>query len=145
VWAGVLGFAFATFGIAWAWGNFSWFASAYDTDDWIFRLATLVQMLGVLIFALGLPAMFASLVVGDTVNNAVMVAGYVVMRAGLLFLWLRAARPDPAHRPACLAYAKTLVLAQAGWGVPTILDRDLLLRGCVHARAAAEVQSAVQG
>src|SRR3954471_17783772 len=31
------------------------------------------------------------------------------------------------------------------WGVPRILDTDLLLRGCVHARAAAEVQSAVQG
>src|SRR4051812_7866226 len=57
--AGLLGFSFATFAIAWAWGNFSWFASAYDTDDWIFRLATLVQMVGVLIFALGLPDMFA--------------------------------------------------------------------------------------
>ena len=42
----LVGFAFATFGIAWAWINFSWFASAYDTDDWIFRLATMVQMLG---------------------------------------------------------------------------------------------------
>jgi hypothetical protein len=31
------------------------------------------------------------------------------------------------------------------WGVPTILDSDSLLRGSVHARAAAEVQSAVQG
>jgi low temperature requirement protein LtrA len=33
----LLGFAFASFGICWAWTNFSWFASAYDTDDWIFR------------------------------------------------------------------------------------------------------------
>src|SRR4029453_11223969 len=57
----LLGFSFAAFGIAWAWINFSWFASAYDTDDWVFRLATMVQMLGVLIFALGLPDMFASL------------------------------------------------------------------------------------
>src|SRR4051812_11108322 len=32
-----------------------------------------------------------------------------------------------------------------GWGVPTILDSDSLLRGSVHARAAAKVQSAVQG
>ena len=29
--------------------NFSWFASAYDTDDWIFRLTTMVQMIGVLV------------------------------------------------------------------------------------------------
>ena len=42
--AGIGGFAFAVFGIAWAWINFSWFASAYDTDDWIFRLLTMVQM-----------------------------------------------------------------------------------------------------
>src|SRR3954469_3172374 len=31
------------------------------------------------------------------------------------------------------------------WGVPTILDSDSVLRGSVHARAAAEVQSAVPG
>src|SRR4029453_10834038 len=51
--------------------NVSWFASAYDTDDWIFRLATMVQMLGVLIFALGLPDMFASLYEGDVSDNRV--------------------------------------------------------------------------
>ena len=31
---GVVGFAFATFAVTWAWINFSWFASAYDTDDY---------------------------------------------------------------------------------------------------------------
>jgi low temperature requirement protein LtrA len=31
--AGLLGFGFASFAICWAWNNFSWFASAYDTDD----------------------------------------------------------------------------------------------------------------
>ncbi len=77
---GLIGFAFATFAITWAWINFSWFASAYDTDDWVFRLTTMVQMVGVLILALGLPDMFASLVEGETVDNRVMVLGYVVMR-----------------------------------------------------------------
>jgi len=33
--AGLLGFSLATFAVCWAWINFSWFASAYDTDDWI--------------------------------------------------------------------------------------------------------------
>jgi len=111
----LLGFGFATFGIAWAWINFSWFASAYDTDDWIFRLATMVQMLGVLVFALGLPDMFASLVDGDTVNNVVMVAGYVVMRVALVFQWLRAGRQDPERRAACRKYVTTLLVAQVGW------------------------------
>src|SRR3954453_17780653 len=113
--AGVAGFSFATFGIAWAWINFSWFASAFDTDDWVFRLATMVQMLGVLVFALGLPAMFASIDEGDTVDNAVMVGGYVVMRIALVFQWLRAARQDPERRSACITYATTVLLAQAGW------------------------------
>jgi low temperature requirement protein LtrA len=123
--AGLLGFGFATFGIAWAWINFSWFASAYDTDDWVFRLATMVQMVGVLIFALGLPDMFGSLVEGDTVDNRVMVAGYIVMRAALVFQWLRAARQDPPRRAACFAYVKTLLIAQAGWVVLLIAETSI--------------------
>src|SRR5687767_4570557 len=111
----LLGFGFATFGIAWAWINFSWFASAYDTDDWVFRLATMVQMLGVLVFALGVPDMFASLYEGDTVDNRDMVAGYVVMRLALVLQWLRAAHHDPARRAACMKYVWTLLVAQAGW------------------------------
>ena len=53
--AGLIGFGFSTFAICWAWINFSWFASAYDTDDWVFRVVTMVQMIGVLILAIGLP------------------------------------------------------------------------------------------
>jgi low temperature requirement protein LtrA len=113
--AGVGGFAFAVFGIAWAWINFSWFASAYDTDDWIFRLLTMVQMVGVLVFALGIPDMFASLEHGGHVDNTVMVLGYVVMRVPMVFQWARAARQDPGHAGACRIYIATILLAQAGW------------------------------
>src|ERR1700750_3294611 len=59
--AGIGGFAIAAFAVSWAWLNYSWFASAYDTDDWVFRLATMVQMGGVIVNALGIPALFASL------------------------------------------------------------------------------------
>src|SRR5690349_22874516 len=78
--AGVAGFVFASFAVSWAWLNYSWFASAYDTDDWVFRLATMVQMVGVIVLSLGLPDMFDSLDHGHTVDNDVMVAGYVLMR-----------------------------------------------------------------
>ena len=128
---GLLGFAFATFGISWAWINFSWFASAYDTDDWVFRMLTLLQRVGVLVLALwialGLPDMFASLVEGDVVDNRVMVAGYVVMRAALVFQWLRAARQDPPRRAACLEYVKTLLIAQAGWVALLIAETSLVV------------------
>lgn len=111
----LLGFTFASFGICWAWTNFSWFASAYDTDDWIFRVVTMIQMIGVLVFALGLPRMFASIEHGEHLETGVMVLGYVVMRIALVFQWLRAAKQDPARRRACLTYAAIISVAQIGW------------------------------
>ena len=111
----LLGFGLASFAICWAWTNFSWFASAYDTDDWIFRIATMVQMIGVLVLALGLPRMFASIEHRDHVDTSIMVLGYVVMRVALVFQWLRAARQDAAHRNACLTYGVAVSLAQVGW------------------------------
>ena len=93
-----LSFAFASFAICWAWLNFSWFSSAYDTDDWIFRLVTMVQMVGVLVLAIGLPRMFASIEQGQHLDNSVMVLGYVIMRVALVFQWLRAAKEDPPRR-----------------------------------------------
>ena len=112
---GLAAFVFATFAICWAWINFSWFASAYDTDDWIYRLMTMLQMVGVIILALGFPAMFASIAEGHYVDNRVMVAGYVVMRIGLVVQWLRAAKQDPQRRSACLTYATVVTIAQFGW------------------------------
>jgi low temperature requirement protein LtrA len=123
--AGLLGFGLAGFAICWAWINFSWFASAYDTDDWIFRIATMVQMIGVLVLAIGLPRMFASIEHGDHVDTSVMVLGYVIMRVALVFQWLRAARQDPARCHACRTYALAVSLAQAGWAVLIFLHLSL--------------------
>ncbi|MGX9792654.1 low temperature requirement protein A [Mycobacterium sp. MMS18-G62] len=112
---GLLAFSFATFAVCWAWINFSWFASAYDTDDWMYRLMTMLQMVGVIVMALGFPQMYASVEHGGHVDNRVMVAGYVVMRIALVAQWLRAAKQDPAHRSACLTYATAVTVAQVGW------------------------------
>jgi low temperature requirement protein LtrA len=119
----LLGFAFASFAICWAWINFSWFSSAYDTDDWLFRLLTMAQMAGVLVLAIGLPRMFASLEDNDgRVDNGVMVLGYVIMRIALVLQWLRAAKQDPARRRVCLTYAVAIVLAQIGWTATLFVD-----------------------
>jgi low temperature requirement protein LtrA len=123
---GVLGFAFAVFAVTWAWINFSWFASAYDTDDWLYRVLTMVQMVGVLVLALGLPDLFESLAEGGTVDNTVMVLGYVVMRAPMIAQWLRAEREDPARRGVCRSMAATLAVAQVGWVVLVLVDLDLV-------------------
>ena len=113
--AGLVGFGFASFAICWAWINFSWFSSAYDTDDWVFRLVTMVQMIGVLVLAAGVPRMFASIERNGRLDHSVMVFGYVIMRVALVFQWLRAATADPARRRVCLTYAATISLAQIGW------------------------------
>ena len=101
----LIGFAFTSFAICWAWSNFSWFASAYDTDDWVFRLVTMLQMIGVLVLAAGLPRVFSSLEHAGHIDNSVMVLGYVIMRIAMVFQWLRAAKDDPVHRRACLTAA----------------------------------------
>jgi low temperature requirement protein LtrA len=113
--SGLAAFGFSVFGICWAWINFSWFSSAYDTDDWAFRLATMVQMVGVVILALGLPPIFDSIDAGETLDNGVGVLGYVVIRVAMVFLWLRAARQNPARQHACQTYAITIGVAQVGW------------------------------
>jgi low temperature requirement protein LtrA len=127
VWDGIVGFAFATFAVSWAWINFSWFASAYDTDDWIYRLTTMVQMIGVIILALGLPDMFESLLHDEHLDNRVMVLGYVVMRVPMILQWLRASRQDPGRAPVCRIFIVTLVVSQAGWVVLALVDTSIPL------------------
>jgi low temperature requirement protein LtrA len=123
--AAIIGFSFSMFAVCWAWINFAWFASAYDTDDWAFRLLTMLQMVGVIILALGLPPMFASLNSGQIVDNRVMVLGYVVMRVAMVAQWLRAARADPPRRSACLTYVTSIAVAQVGWVLLLIAETRL--------------------
>jgi low temperature requirement protein LtrA len=113
---GLLGFAVAMFAITLAWINYSWFASAYDTDDAFMRLATLLQMVGVLVLALGLHDLFEGFAHGEF-DNAVVVAGYVTMRVSMILLWSRAAAHDRDRRRTCLAYVRLLAVAQVGWVV----------------------------
>ena len=107
--AGVKGYVMVFFAIWWAWMNFTWFASAYDTDDVAYRLLTFVQIAGVLILAAGVPGAFS------TGNFATITVGYVVMRVAMVAQWLRAARSDPGGRPVALRYAVGITVVQAGW------------------------------
>ncbi|MFD6699186.1 MULTISPECIES: low temperature requirement protein A [unclassified Microbacterium] len=130
---GAFAFAVAVAAIIWAWINFSWFASAFDTDDWLFRIFTMVQMAGVIVLAIGLPAMFASLEDHGAFDNRVMVSGYIVMRVGLLAQWLRASR-DPAYRRHALTYVLFVAVAQIGWIIVAWAPLPL---GAAFAAAAA--------
>ncbi|MGP3987176.1 low temperature requirement protein A [Streptomyces sp. 3N207] len=107
--SGLIGYAAVFFAIWWAWMNFSWFASAYDTDDVLYRLLTLLQMAGVLVLAAGVPEAFQD---GDF---SVVVVGYVIMRIAMIAQWLRAAAEHSAGRGAALRYAAGIAVVQCGW------------------------------
>ena len=111
----VWGFSFVLLSVCWAWINFTWFASAFDTDDWLQRILTMVQMVGVIVLALGIPAVFESIDSGEPFDFVVVAVGYVIMRVSLVLMWLRVARQDPANRRVALRYAVYNVLIQAGW------------------------------
>jgi low temperature requirement protein LtrA len=97
------------FGVWWPWVNFTWFASAYDTDDVPYRLLTFVQIVGVLVVAAGAPRAFGEL------DFSITVLGYVIMRIALVAQWLRAARGDPAGRPVALRFAIGIGMIQLLW------------------------------
>jgi low temperature requirement protein LtrA len=112
---GVVGYASVFFAIWWAWMNFTWFASAYDTDDVAYRLTTLVQIAGALILAAGVPDAMAG------ADFAVITVGYVVMRLAMVTQWLRAAGSDPPHRRTALRYAAGIAILQVGWALRLFL------------------------
>lgn len=105
----VAGYAIVFFGLWWAWVNFTWFASAYDTDDVLYRLLTLLQMAGALVYAAGVPAAFVHFDFGTAV------AGYVIMRLAMVAQWLRAARSHPEGRASSLRYAAGVTVLQLCW------------------------------
>ncbi|MCB1376434.1 MAG: low temperature requirement protein A, partial [Rhodobacteraceae bacterium] len=109
VWEGLIHFAVVFFAIWWAWMNFTWFASAFDTDDWFYRTLTLIQMAGVLVLAVGIGPLAAR---GDF---RTVVAGYVIMRLALVTQWLRASRGHPGLRRTALRYAAGVIVCQILW------------------------------
>jgi low temperature requirement protein LtrA len=107
--AGFGNFLQVFFAIWWAWMNFTWFASSYDTDDDVYRITTLVQIAGALVLAAGVDPAF------EGANFRVITAGYVIMRLALVAQWLRAARSDPERRTVALRYALGVAVVQVAW------------------------------
>ncbi|MFD0315564.1 low temperature requirement protein A [Streptomyces flavalbus] len=107
---GILNYAMVFFAIWWAWMNFTWFASAYDNDDVLYRIVTLVQMAGVLVLAAGVARAF------DDHDFLLVWLGYAIMRVAMATQWLRAARTaQGAERAVAVRYATGVLLCQVGW------------------------------
>lgn len=105
---GIVYYLVVFFAIWWGWVNFTWFASAFDTDDVPYRIATFVQIVGALVVAAGVPAAWHD-------DLTTVVIGYVLMRLAMVGQWLRAARQDKAHRPTAVRFAAGITVVQIGW------------------------------
>lgn len=115
---GISKFLLAFFAIWWSWMNFSWFASAYDNDDVLFRLLTMLVMAGSLTMAAGIKPFF------QAGQLTLIVIGFVIMRIGMVLFWLRAARHHPELKRTTLTYAGGIFLVQLYW-VGLLLQQPL--------------------
>jgi low temperature requirement protein LtrA len=106
---GIVNYALVFFAIWWAWMNFTWFATSFDTDDWLYRLLTIVQMGGVLVLTSGIQAAF------EEHDYLVLILSYVVMRVALIAQWLRASRAAGNTRRATITYAIGIGVVQVFW------------------------------
>ena len=107
--AGLVSYLMVFFAIWWAWMNFTWFATSFATDDWLYRVVTIGQMAGVLILSAGIEPLFADH------DFRVLVLAYVVMRMAMVAQWLRASRRAGPLRRTALTYAVGITVVQALW------------------------------
>ncbi|WP_110207317.1 low temperature requirement protein A [Nocardioides daejeonensis] len=139
---GLRSYAVVFFGIWWAWMNFTWFATSFDTDDWLYRVVTFVQMGGVLVLAAGVEPAFVD---GDF---TVLVLAYVVMRVAMVAQWLRASRRAGPAREATLRYAGGIALVQVLWLGMLLLDGPIatvVLVGLIAAEISVPVLAERRG
>jgi len=103
------------FAIWWAWNQFTWLSSAYDSDDVPYRIFTMVQMAGVLVLAAGVPRAF------DDQDFGAITIGYFIMRLGLVAMLIRVAVEDPESRANTVRHAIGISVVQVGWLLRLVL------------------------
>lgn len=121
--AGVLGYLMVFFAIWWAWMNFTWFATSFDTDDVFYRILTFVQMAGVLVLASGAAGAMADH------DFTVITIGYVIMRFAMVTQWIRVALTVPTYRATAIRYAGGITVVQVAWILRLALPEPAALVG----------------
>ncbi|HEY7774025.1 MAG TPA: low temperature requirement protein A [Marinagarivorans sp.] len=123
--SGVIKFVLAFFAIWWAWMNYTWFASAYDNDDTLFRVLTMLAMSGSLVMAAGIEDFFTS-------NSLeLVVSGFVIMRIAMIALWMRAYLHHPKLKRTALTYVMGLAVVQCYW--VALLAADVSTNTAIYA------------
>ena len=121
--------------IVWAWVGHTWYSASFSVDDWLERVLVLVQMVGVLIVAIGIPVAFESIEHTDRLDNRIMIAGYVVLRLALVALWVRLWFGDPALKGIATVNIFAVAAAQTGWVWYGFAQLDMTLGTAVVAMA----------
>jgi len=133
-------FGIAIFGVVSAWSSYTWFSSAFDNDDWLHRLLSMIQMIGIVVLTLGIPPLFTSFAEGGRVDAAVMILGYAVMRVPMVVHWLRAAKGNSVHRKAALLNARMIALIQTAWMLLLVVPLpDMAFLAAIFLGIAAEL------
>lgn len=110
--------------VSWDWISFTWFASSYDTDDWLYRATIMVQLVGVVIFVTGIPEVFRFVAEGGRLDNSAALTGYIVMRSATVLQRVRSGAQDPRRRRSNILSATPVAAALIGWCVLTIAVPD---------------------
>jgi low temperature requirement protein LtrA len=118
-WGAIPAFLMVFVAVWWAWINFTWFASAFDVDDALYRVLTLVQMAGVLVLAAGVPTAF------EHNDFRAITIGYVIMRVAIIGQWLRAGIEHRQNREAAFRYVAGILVVQLLWVLRLLLPPAL--------------------
>lgn len=106
---GAVSYLMVFFAIWWAWMNFTWFATSFDTDDWLYRIMTVIQMAGALTLAAG------STRAMESHDFTLVTFGYVVMRLAMVTQWIRAGVTNPEFQATAFHYAAAITVVQVAW------------------------------
>lgn len=105
---GLLRFAGLFVPVWWAWTSFSWYATGFDNDDDVSRVAMLAAMLGVIALAVGIPGIHRGEAAG-------FVLPYAFMQGLLALMFLRSRRHATRERAFTTIYALGDALGAALW------------------------------
>ncbi|MBA4115512.1 MAG: low temperature requirement protein A, partial [Rubrobacter sp.] len=106
--AGALRFAGLFVPVWWAWMNFTWYATAFDNDDVVYRTTLLGAMLCTLWLAVSIEGVYEG-------RSFSFVLAYVALKLLLVGLFLRARRDATSVRAFVTRYAAGNALGAAIW------------------------------
>ena len=107
-WSGALAFVGLFIPLWWSWATFTFYADRYDTDDLGQRLLAVAQMVAI--------ALMAASISGEESDSSVaFAASFLLARAVLLAMYVRAYRHIPESRSLVAGYLRGFSLGALPW------------------------------